>query len=71
MSALTQNMIAVADFDSRPVAGPLGRSAFGGRNWEGFSPDPYLTGEVMSLTITGMQSSGVQVSTCLGICLLV
>lgn len=27
-----------------PVAGPLGRSAYGGRNWEGFSPDPYLTG---------------------------
>lgn len=27
-----------------PVAGPLGRSGYGGRNWEGFSPDPYLTG---------------------------
>jgi len=23
-----------------PVAGPLGRTAYGGRNWEGFSPDP-------------------------------
>jgi beta-glucosidase-like glycosyl hydrolase len=23
-----------------PVAGPLGRSPEGGRNWEGFSPDP-------------------------------
>ena len=29
-----------------PVAGPLGRSGYGGRNWEGFSPDPYLTGEM-------------------------
>lgn len=27
-----------------PVAGPLGRSGYGGRNWEGFSPDPWLTG---------------------------
>lgn len=26
-----------------PVAGPLGRSPEGGRNWEGFSPDPYLS----------------------------
>jgi beta-glucosidase len=23
-----------------PVAGPIGRSPEGGRNWEGFSPDP-------------------------------
>ena len=29
-----------------PVAGPLGRSGYGGRNWEGFSPDPFLTGEM-------------------------
>lgn len=27
-----------------PVSGPSGRVALGGRNWEGFSPDPYLTG---------------------------
>ena len=26
-----------------PVAGPLGRAPTGGRNWEGFSPDPYLS----------------------------
>lgn len=26
-----------------PVAGPLGRHPEGGRNWEGFSPDPYLS----------------------------
>lgn len=43
-----------------PVAGTLGRSATGGRNWEGFSPDPYLTGVGMDLTIRGVQSTGVQ-----------
>ncbi|KAJ6260885.1 Beta-glucosidase [Drechslerella dactyloides] len=29
-----------------PAMGPLGRHPAGGRNWEGFSPDPYLTGEI-------------------------
>jgi beta-glucosidase len=43
-----------------PSAGPLGRSAFSGRNWEGYSPDPYLSGIGFALTIEGMQSSGVQ-----------
>ncbi|KAJ4422915.1 glycoside hydrolase 3 [Gnomoniopsis sp. IMI 355080] len=43
-----------------PVAGPLGKNAMGGRNWEGFGPDPYLTGIAMAETIIGMQSSGVQ-----------
>ncbi|KAH0847529.1 hypothetical protein AYO21_01437 [Fonsecaea monophora] len=43
-----------------PVVGPLGRSAFGGRGWEGFSPDPYLTGVAAEETIRGMQQSGVQ-----------
>jgi len=27
-----------------PVAGPLGRAPAAGRNWEGFSVDPYLAG---------------------------
>ncbi|KAF7588869.1 hypothetical protein BBP40_005054 [Aspergillus hancockii] len=45
-----------------PVAGPLGRSPLGGRSWEGFSPDPYLTGIAMDLTIRGSQKAGVQVS---------
>ena len=44
----------------RPVAGPLGKSALGGRNWEGFSPDPYLTGDLFAMTISGMQSVGAQ-----------
>jgi beta-glucosidase len=43
-----------------PVSGPLGRVALGGRNWEGFSPDPYLTGVGMKETITGLQSVGLQ-----------
>lgn len=43
-----------------PVAGPLGRSAYSGRNWEGFSPDPYLTGVAMEQTIKGHQDAGVQ-----------
>ncbi|KUI63570.1 Beta-glucosidase cel3A [Cytospora mali] len=43
-----------------PVAGPLGKNAQGGRNWEGFGPDPYLTGIAMAETIKGMQGSGVQ-----------
>ncbi|KAH7378370.1 avenacinase [Phaeosphaeria sp. MPI-PUGE-AT-0046c] len=43
-----------------PVVGPLGRSPFGGRNWEGFSPDAYLSGVLVADTIEGMQSTGVQ-----------
>ncbi|KAF3910965.1 Beta-glucosidase [Arthrobotrys entomopaga] len=43
-----------------PVGGPLGKVPFGGRNWEGFSNDPYLSGQGMTQVITGMQSSGVQ-----------
>ncbi|KAF2220112.1 glycosyl hydrolase family 3 N terminal domain-containing protein [Elsinoe ampelina] len=43
-----------------PVAGPLGRSPLGGRNWEGFSPDPFLTGELFGQTILGMEEAGSQ-----------
>ena len=43
-----------------PVAGPLGRSGYGGRNWEGFSPDPWLTGELFAETIIGMEEQGIQ-----------
>ncbi|KAI1493361.1 beta-glucosidase-related glycosidase [Biscogniauxia mediterranea] len=43
-----------------PVAGPLGRSAYSGRNWEGFAADPYLTGIAMEETIRGVQDAGVQ-----------
>jgi beta-glucosidase len=42
-----------------PVVGPLGHIAEGGRNWEGFSDDPYLSGALVQRTIQGVQSSGV------------
>lgn len=29
-----------------------------GRNWEGFSPDPYLTGVLFAETVKGIQSTG-------------
>jgi len=32
------------DVQLGPAVGPLGRFPDGGRNWEGFSPDPYLAG---------------------------
>jgi hypothetical protein len=38
----------------------MGRVAAGGRNWEGFGSDPYLTGEAAVQTILGLQSVGVQ-----------
>lgn len=41
------------------MASPLGRTPYGGRLPEGFSPDPYLTGAFMEKTVTGMNSAGV------------
>lgn len=49
-----------------PVVGPIGRVATGGRNWEGFASDPYLTGALGAETILGTQSRGVSVSTKVG-----
>ncbi|KAK3075000.1 hypothetical protein LTR53_002097 [Teratosphaeriaceae sp. CCFEE 6253] len=42
-----------------PVAGPLGRVARAGRNWEGFGADPYLSGSGMRAVVTGAQDQGV------------
>ena len=42
-----------------PVIGPLGKIASGGRNWEGFSNDPYLSGALVTQTISGLQNNGV------------
>ncbi|KAG9704871.1 glycoside hydrolase family 3 protein, partial [Aureobasidium melanogenum] len=50
------------DMQLGPVAGPLGRAPAGGRNWEGFSPDPYLTGLMFAESIKGIQSAGVMTS---------
>jgi beta-glucosidase len=41
-----------------PVVGPLGRKPRGGRNWEGFGPDPTLQAIGGAQTIRGMQSTG-------------
>ncbi|KAG5654869.1 hypothetical protein KAF25_010993 [Fusarium avenaceum] len=43
-----------------PSCGPMGRSALGGRNWEGFGPDPYLSGVAMNASVSGIQFAGVQ-----------
>lgn len=42
-----------------PCVGPLGRMPAGGRNWEGFGPDPYLQGIAGAETIRGIQDQGV------------
>ena len=42
-----------------PSMGPLGRMPAGGRNWEGFGPDPVLAGIAASETIKGVQEEGV------------
>ncbi|KAK7416178.1 glycoside hydrolase 3 [Neonectria punicea] len=42
-----------------PNAGPLGRTPLGGRNWEGFSVDPYLSGQLCAESIIGHQDAGV------------
>lgn len=42
-----------------PVSGPLGRVAKGGRNWEGFTNDPYLSGKLAAEHVKGFQSTGV------------
>jgi hypothetical protein len=47
------------DVQLGPVVGPLGRSPEGGRNWEGFSPDPVLSGIAVANTIKGIQGAGV------------
>lgn len=42
-----------------PEAGPLGRTPWGGRQAEAFSPDPYLSGVALAKTISGMNRAGV------------
>ncbi|RDA92528.1 hypothetical protein CP533_4166 [Ophiocordyceps camponoti-saundersi (nom. inval.)] len=45
-----------------PVVGPAWRVVRGGRNWEGFSVDPYLAGSLVAETVEGIQGQGVQAS---------
>ena len=42
-----------------PAMGPFGRMPAGGRNWEGFGPDPVLQGVAAAQTIIGIQDVGV------------
>ena len=42
-----------------PSMGPLGRMPAGGRDWEGFGPDPVLAGVAAAQTIKGIQDEGV------------
>lgn len=42
-----------------PVVSPMGRSPTGGRNFEGYSPDPYLSAAAFSLSVAGMQDAGI------------
>ena len=51
------------DMQLGPVVGPIGRSPEGGRNWEGFSPDPYLSGAAVWQTVKGIQAAGVIATT--------
>lgn len=46
-----------------PVVAPLGRTVEGGRNWEGFTSDPYLSGQLVSEAVIGMQDTGVTACT--------
>lgn len=48
-----------ADVLLGPAIGALGRLPAGGRNWEGFSPDPYLTGAAVFEAVQGIQEAGV------------
>ncbi|KAJ1023206.1 hypothetical protein NDA16_003359 [Ustilago loliicola] len=41
------------------TGGPLGRSPRGGRNWEGWSPDEFLSGQASYLTVKHAQEKGV------------
>lgn len=42
-----------------PSMGPMGIMPAGGRNWEGFGPDPVLSGLASAETIRGIQRNGV------------
>jgi beta-glucosidase len=55
----TEHKLKGVDIQLGPVVGPLGRAPEGGRNWEGFSPDPVLSGIAVAETIKGMQDAGV------------
>lgn len=59
----TEHKTKGVDIQLGPVVGPIGRSPEGGRNWEGFSPDPYLSGVAVMHTIKGIQAAGIMACT--------
>ncbi|KAH7924395.1 family 3 glycoside hydrolase [Leucogyrophana mollusca] len=62
----TQGLYMGQEFKGKGVniaLGPMmnmGRVPQGGRNWEGFGADPFLSGEAAHETVLGMQAGGVQ-----------
>lgn len=58
MELVLTNICQKVNIALGPNAGPLGRSPLGGRNWEGFSVDPYLSGQLNAETIIGCQDAG-------------
>ncbi|RMJ21173.1 hypothetical protein PHISP_07955 [Aspergillus sp. HF37] len=42
-----------------PAIGPLGRITLGGRNWENYGVDPYISGIMVAETVKGIQDGGV------------
>ena len=55
----TEHKLKGIDVQLGPVVGPIGRAPEGGRNWEGFSPDPVLSGIAVGETVKGIQDAGV------------
>lgn len=50
---------AGANLIDGPVSSPMGRVVYGGRNPEGYGPDPYLNGVAVGLGVEGMNAAGV------------
>lgn len=60
INQVNSNTIAVGfQVVDGPLPGALGRVPWGGRQPEGFSPDPYLTGIALGQGISAMNSAGV------------
>ncbi|KAM3417422.1 hypothetical protein BST61_g5668 [Cercospora zeina] len=59
----TEHKLKGVDVQLGPVVGPLGTAPEGGRNWEGFSPDPVLSGIAVAETIKGIQDAGIMACT--------
>ncbi|PQE07866.1 beta-glucosidase M protein [Rutstroemia sp. NJR-2017a WRK4] len=67
-SALAKNVatefrLKGANVINGPVIGPLGRVTTGGRNWEGFADDPYLSGQLAAQYVKAGQEVGVIMNT--------